>query len=691
MAPGAAALRAVITAVQPEIDAGRFPAKRTAGETVRVEADVFADGHDQVAADLVYRYAGLAADAVDGAQAPGAWLRVPMAAIGNDRWAAEFPVDEIGFYEFTIEAWVDRFATWRDALAKKFGAEQDVETELIEIGQLLRRKTKDGRLKKFADRIAPSATVTAGPSTALTAGGAGGQAERVAAALDAGLADAARREPALRDAVVRYGRTLRVMVERERARFGAWYEMFPRSAGPDPARSATFDEAAGRLPAIAAMGFDVVYLPPIHPIGTTARKGRNNTLTPEPDDPGSPWAIGSPDGGHTAVEPGLGTLDDFVRFVTRARDLGMEVALDIAFQTSPDHPWVTEHPEWFRHRPDGSIKYAENPPKRYQDIYPLDFESSEWPALWSALRDVFLFWIDQGVTIFRVDNPHTKPFHFWEWAIADIKARHPETVFLSEAFTRPTVMHHLARLGFSQSYTYFTWRNTKAELVDYFTELTAGPGREYMRPNLFANTPDILHEYLQQGGRPAFTIRLILAATLGASYGIYSGFELSENRPVKPGSEEYLDSEKYQYRQWNWDDPDSLAPLVTLLNDARHTYRALQSDWSLRFHDTDNDQIIAYSKQDSRVAVLVIVNVDHAHMQHGWVRVPVAHWTTPGGAIKAADLLTGETYTWTSEWNYVRLEPGTRPAHVLIIELPAPIAANGPRPPKPSSKAEAGP
>ena len=656
----AAALRAVIEAVQPEIDAGRFPAKRTAGETVRVEADVFADGHDHVAADVVYRYAGLAADAVRGAQAPGAWMRVPMAAIGNDRWAAEFPADEIGYYEFTIEAWIDRFATSRDGLAKKFGAGQDVETELIEIGQLLRRKTKDGRLKTFAARI-----------------GAGGQAERVAAALDAGLAEAARREPALRDAVVRYERTLRVMVERERARFGAWYEMFPRSAGPDPTRSATFDEAAHRLPAIAAMGFDVVYLPPIHPIGTTARTGRNNTLTPEPDDPGSPWAIGSPDGGHTAVEPGLGTLDDFARFVTRARDLGMEVALDIAFQTSPDHPWVTEHPEWFRHRPDGSIKYAENPPKKYQDIYPFDFESPEWPALWSALRDVFLFWIERGVTIFRVDNPHTKTFRFWEWAIADIKARHPDTVFLSEAFTRPKVMHHLAKLGFSQSYTYFTWRNTKAELVEYFTELTAGPGREYMRPNLFANTPDILHEYLQQGGRPAFMIRLILAATLGASYGIYSGFELSENRPVKPGSEEYLDSEKYQYRQWNWDDPGSLAPLVTLLNDARHTYRALQSDWSLRFHDTDNDQILAYSKQDSRVAVLVIVSVDHAHMQHGWVRVPMGDWAAPGGAVKAADLLTGETYTWTSESNYVRLEPGTRPAHVLVIELPARAAGTG--------------
>ena len=660
-APPAPALRAIIESVQPEIDAGRFPAKRTIGETVRVEADIFADGHDTVAADLLFRYAGLASDPVTGAKAPGEWRRVAMEPLGNDRWRAEFRVEELGFYEFTLEAWVDRFATWRDGLAKKFGAGQDVALELVEIGQLLTLKTQDERLKRFAARIEASGT---------------DQGERVAAALDRDLEDAARKEPALREAVTRYERTLRVMVERERARFGAWYEMFPRSAGPDPSRSATFDEAAERLPAIAAMGFDVVYLPPIHPIGTTARKGRNNTLTPEPNDPGSPWAIGAAAGGHTAVEPGLGTLDDFVRFVRRAKDLGMEIALDIAFQTSPDHPWVAEHPSWFRHRPDGSIKYAENPPKKYQDIYPLDFESPDWPALWAALRDVFVFWIEKGVTIFRVDNPHTKAFRFWEWCIADLKSRYPETIFLSEAFTRPRVMHYLAKAGFSQSYTYFTWRNTKAELVEYFTELTAGPGREYMRPNLFANTPDILHEYLQRGGRPAFKIRLVLAATLGASYGIYSGFELSENRPAKPGSEEYLDSEKYQFRQWNWEDPSSLAPLITLLNDARHAYRALQSDWSLRFHDTDNDQVIAYSKRDTRIAILTIVNLDYTHMQHGWVRVPFAEWARDG-RISALDLISGETYTWTAEWNYVRLEPDTRPAHVLVIELPDPAKAEG--------------
>ncbi len=650
-APAGSALRAIIESVQPEIDAGRFPAKRIAGDQVRVEADIFAEGHDTVAADLLYRHAGVRRRA---STSNAGWQRVPMAPVGNDRWQAAFTVDTLGFYEFTIEAWVDEFAAWRDGLAKKFGAGQDVELELQEGSSWLREKTEDQRLKKFAERFE----------------GSGDQGARVAAALSSSIADAVRASEGARHNVVRYERTLSIMVERERARTGAWYEMFPRSAGPDPTRSATFDEAAERLTAIAAMGFDVVYLPPIHPIGTTARKGRNNTLTPGPADPGSPWAIGGAAGGHTAIEPGLGTLADFDRFVARARALNLEVALDIAFQTSPDHPWVIEHPSWFKHRPDGTIKYAENPPKKYQDIYPLDFESSDAPALWAALCDVFLFWAGHGVTIFRVDNPHTKPFRFWEWVIAEVKAAHPGSVFLSEAFTRPKVMRHLAKLGFSQSYTYFTWRNTKAELVEHLTELTSAPVREYMRGNLFTNTPDILHAFLQEGGRPAFKLRLILAATMGANYGIYSGYELSENRPAKPGSEEYLDSEKYQYRQWNWDDPASLAGLATTLNAARHAYAALQSDWSLRFHDTDNDHLIAYSKREGGTAVLTIVNLDYANMQQGWVKLPLDDWgIAPGAPLQMTDVLTGETYTWSSEWNYVRLEPGTRPAHVLVVIL----------------------
>jgi starch synthase (maltosyl-transferring) len=479
-----------------------------------------------------------------------------------------------------------------------------------------------------------------------------------------------------RRTATRYGRVLRVAVDRERARFGAWYEMFPRSAGTDPSRSATFDEAAARLPYIASMGFDVVYLPPIHPIGRSFRKGRNNSLTAAPGDPGSPWAIGSAEGGHTAVEPGLGTLDDFERFVAAAARHDLEIALDIAFQASPDHPYVAEHPGWFRHRPDGTIKYAENPPKKYQDIYPFDFESDEWPALWHELEAVFEFWIARGVTIFRVDNPHTKPLPFWRWVIGEIRRAHPGVILLSEAFTRPKIMRYLAKAGFSQSYTYFTWRNTGEELREYFTELTQTPVVEYLRPNLFANTPDILHEYLQTGGRAAFAVRAVLAATLGASYGIYSGFELCENTPVRAGSEEYLDSEKYQIRVRDFSRADSLAPLFTRLNAIRRAHASLQFDRGLRFHDTDNPQLVCYSKRAPTDdaggrpgdPILVVVNLDPFNMQHGHVRLPLDAWHLPAGTtVTARDLLSDETYVWDDEWNYVRLDPPGRVAHVLAL------------------------
>jgi starch synthase (maltosyl-transferring) len=414
----------------------------------------------------------------------------------------------------------------------------------------------------------------------------------------------------------------------------------------------------------------VLYLPPIHPIGRAFRKGRNNSTTSSSDDPGSPWAIGAVEGGHTAVEPGLGTLADFDRFVEAAKKNKLEIALDIAFQASPDHPYVTAHPEWFRHRPDGTIKYAENPPKKYQDIYPFDFESEAWPSLWQELAQVIEFWIGHGVTIFRVDNPHTKPFGFWEWALSGLHGRHPETIFLSEAFTRPKIMRRLAKAGFSQSYTYFTWRNTKAELTEYFTELTSTSVREYLRPNLFTNTPDILHEYLQRGGRPAFQARLILAATLGASYGIYSGFELIENVPVREGSEEYLDSEKYQIRPRDFDRADSLAELIRRVNDIRATHRALQSDWSLAFHATDNDQLICYSKRDetARDLILVVVNLDPLNMQHGWITLPLDAWNVlPTQTIEAVDLLSNERYYWRGDRNYVRLDPQLRVAHILEL------------------------
>jgi starch synthase (maltosyl-transferring) len=461
-----------------------------------------------------------------------------------------------------------------------------------------------------------------------------------------------------------------VQCDRERARTGAWYEMFPRSYSPEPARSATFAEAAERLPGIAEMGFDIVYLPPIHPIGTTFRKGKNNSLQPDPTDPGSPWAIGSPEGGHKSVEPTLGTIDDFDAFVAAAQRLGLEVALDLAYQASPDHPYTREHPEWFRQRPDGSIQYAENPPKKYQDIYPFDFGTEAWQSLWVELKSVVEFWIGHGVEIFRVDNPHTKPFRFWEWLIREVRRAHPEAIFLSEAFTRPKIMRRLAKLGFTQSYTYFTWRNSKAELTEYFTELTQTRVREYMRGNLFANTPDILHEYLQLGGPPAFRVRLLLAATLGASYGIYSGFEVCENRPVRAGSEEYLNSEKYEYRHWDWNQAGNLRDLIARVNTIRRERVALQSDWGLRFHETDNDQLICYSKQssDRADAVLVVANLDPHFMQHGWIRVPLAELgLTADRGYDAHDLLSGETYHWHGEWNYVRLEPQVQPGHILHL------------------------
>ena len=632
------ARRLIVERLQPEIDGGRFPIKRTVGESVSVTVDLFADGHDLIAGVLKYRHvpagpppsrvalrreapapqqsqwaapqdplsagSGSAKEAAD----PALWTEVPLTDFGNDRWGASFAVTEPGEYEYTVEGWIDRFGTWSAGLIAKADAGQDVTSELLE---------------------------------------------------GAPLAEHDRRGSTT------YDRILRVIVDPLRARFGAWYEMFPRSCTQDPTRSGTFRDAEARLPDIAAMGFDVVYLPPVHPIGRTHRKGPNNSLNSRPGDPGSPWAIGSDEGGHTAIEPGLGTLDDFDRFVDTASHLGLDIALDIAFQTSPDHPWVREHPEWFKRRPDGSIKYAENPPKKYQDIYPFDFESDDRQALWRALRDVFLFWIAHGVTIFRVDNPHTKSFRFWEWCIADIKRAHPDAIFLAEAFTRPKVMRYLAKAGFTQSYTYFTWRNTAGELREYLTELTQTEVAEYLRPNFFANTPDILHAFLQHGGRAAFEVRFVLAATLGASYGIYSGFELAEGQAI-PGTEEYADSEKYQFRKWDWERPGNIAELVCRVNEIRHAHRALQFDSTLRFHATDNPEIIAYSKRapGSGETILVVVNLDPLHMQHGHVELP---GLGPDETYTVRDLLDEVAYEWRGAWNYVRFDPDIRQGHILWL------------------------
>lgn len=641
--------RVVIEAVTPRIDAGHFPIKRTPGEIVAVEADIFADGHDATQAVVLWRPCG-------GSR----WFESPMAPIGNDRWRGEFPIGERVDYEYTVEAWIDRFESWREELSKKIAAQQDVSAELLEGGAILQHAADHA---DDADRLA-LVTAAAALEDRTTA-----PLERVQAALSADLR-ARMGRAADRAHATRVEPVLYVTVERERARFGAWYEMFPRSATPDPSRGATLAEAQSMLPYIASMGFDVVYLPPVHPIGRGFRKGRNNALTPEPNAPGSPWAIGSPEGGHMSIEPGLGTLADFDAFVEAAKRHGLEIALDIAFQASPDHPYVTEHPSWFRHRPDGTIKYAENPPKKYQDIYPFDFESEDWQALWRELKNVIGFWIAHGVQIFRVDNPHTKPFRFWTWALAELRGAHPEAIFLAEAFTRPKVLQYLAKAGFSQSYSYFTWRNTKAELTEYFTELTRTDVAEYLRPNLFTNTPDILHEYLQRGGRPAFQARLVLAATLGANYGIYSGFELIENTPVRPGSEEYLDSEKYQIKARDFARPGSLAELIARVNEIRRGHPALQFDSGLAFHQTDNDQLLCYSKRspDHADLLLVIVNLDPVNLQHGWVQIPLADLRLgPDAAVTAHDLLTDETYGWRGEWNYVRLDPNVQVAH--IVEL----------------------
>jgi starch synthase (maltosyl-transferring) len=653
VAPGSGGLepqmlrRVIVENVKPQVDCGRFPIKRVTGEQVLVTADVHADGHDMVAAALLHRRAGDAR-----------WRETPMEALGNDAWAAAFTVEDLGHYEYTVEGWIDRFGSWRHELSKKFGAGQDVASELLEGAQLLADTGPQADAIEQAHRTIADEGLDAGV--------------RVAAALSEELARAMASHPD-RSRATRYDRVLTVLVEPQRARFGAWYEMFPRSAGTDPTRSATFDEATARLPYVASMGFDVLYLPPIHPIGRAFRKGPNNTLTPGPNDPGSPWAIGGEEGGHDAVDPGLGTIEDFDRFVESARRHGLDIALDLAYQASPDHPYVKDHPEWFRQRPDGTIKYAENPPKKYQDIYPINFESAEWQALWMELKRIIEFWIDHGVKIFRVDNPHTKPYRFWEWALAEVRKKHPDAIFLSEAFTRPKVMRYLAKAGFSQSYTYFTWRNTKEELADYFTELAQTDVREYMRPNLFANTPDILHAYLQRGGKPAFQVRLVLAATLGASYGIYSGYELAENVPVREGSEEYLDSEKYQIRVRSFDQPGSLAEMIGRINTIRREHPALHHDWGLRFHATDNPQLLCYSKQSvaGDDTILVVVNLDPFTMQHGFIQLPLAEWGFgPTDGVEVRDLLSMERYFWRGEWNYVRLDPQATVAHVLHVQPP---------------------
>ena len=639
--------RVIIESPSPEVDDGRFPAKRVAGDVALIEADIFADGHDVISAVLLHR---------DASQNSPTETR--MRPLVNDRWQASIAIEKLGFYYFTFEAWIDHFLTWHRDLKKRVDAgvsDLDVQLqiglEMIRAAAARAAGRDRKKLDAFLDTLAGDAPLE----------------EKIDEVWSADLLALMWRN-AERKFVTRFPRELAIEVDRKRAAFSAWYELFPRSTSSTPGQHGTFKDVEAELPRIAKMGFDVLYLPPIHPIGTAHRKGKNNRVTAEEGDVGSPWAIGAAEGGHTSIHPQLGTLADFEHLVNAANERGIELALDIAFQASPDHPFVREHPDWFQQRPDGTIQYAENPPKKYQDIYPFFFESESWQELWHELRDVFRFWIARGVRIFRVDNPHTKPLPFWQWVINEIKRENPDAIFLAEAFTRPKIMYRLAKAGFSQSYTYFAWRNSKQELTEYFEEVTKPPVSDFFRPNAWPNTPDILTEYLQYGGRSGFTIRYMLAATLAASYGIYGpAFERFEHVAREAGSEEYLDSEKYEVKHREPTD-DDLSELMAVVNRIRRENPALQQNETLRFHETTNDQIICYSKSAGDNIVLTIVNVDPSNTQSGWVELDLETLDLDGQrAFQVHDLVSGARHTWHGPRNYVELNPHVIPAHIFRI------------------------
>jgi starch synthase (maltosyl-transferring) len=667
--------RVVIEAITPQVNAGRYPACRILGDLVTVTAAIFGDGHDHIAACLLFR-----------PNAISSWQFVPMAPLGNDLWSATFPVDRIGMWHFTIQGWVDHFDTWTSDLRKRLAAQpdpaapkptdipQDIPIALL-IGATLLDRTA-------ARAKGPDAATLAAAARRLRALAARKDPVYAFPLTDAEIA-LANLYPDLEFATL-HQPELPLWIDRERARFSAWYELFPRSTSPIPGQHGTLADVEAQLPEIAAMGFDILYLPPIHPIGTAFRKGKNNSTTAQPGEHGSPWAIGAKptadnEGGHKAIHPALGTLADFDHLVASASAHNLEIALDIAFQCSPDHPWVTQHPTWFTIRPDGTIQYAENPPKKYQDIYPLNFESPDWRGLWNELYSVFEFWILRGVKVFRVDNPHTKALPFWEWCLGSLREKYPDTMYLAEAFTRPHIMYSLAKAGYTQSYTYFTWRTAKPELQSYLEEITQPPVSDFFQPNFWPNTPDILHKSLQDGGRPAFMQRLILATTLTANYGIYGpAYELQENTPAKPAagkteSEEYMDSEKYEIRQRNRNQPGTLVPLITLLNKIRHENKALQSNGSLRFHSVDNPSLMCYSKSATNPdgtenTILVAINLDPIHEQSGWIDLDLKALGIPyNQSFDVEDLLTGTHYTWRDRSNYVALRPEVLPAHIFRV------------------------
>ncbi|MFH1995825.1 MAG: alpha-1,4-glucan--maltose-1-phosphate maltosyltransferase [Candidatus Omnitrophota bacterium] len=640
--------RVMIDNVYPEIDGGRFPIKRSVGESVVVRADVYSDGHDDIAADLLYR-----------SSKEKDWTEVPMRKVANDTWEASFSVTEISMYSYTIHGWVNSFETWKKDLTKKIEASQDVVIDISvgiqHIENVIKRAFGEDskKLRTIVSLLKEEKDIS----------------KSISYVFDDELAGIIKKYPDRKTAST-YGKYLQLVVERKRALFSAWYELFPRSWSKAPGEHGTFKDCERLLPEIAKMGFNVLYLPPIHPIGRKNRKGKNNSTICGDDEPGSPWAIGSDEGGHKAVHSQLGTIEDFKKFVERARENGLEVALDIAFQCSPDHPYVKEHPQWFTWRPDGTVQYAENPPKKYEDVLPINFETDDWESLWEELKSIVVFWVEQGVSIFRVDNPHTKPFLFWDWLLKEIRGMFPDVLFLAEAFARPKVMLRLAKAGFSQSYTYFTWRNTKREFIEYITELTKTEAREYFRPNFWTNTPDILPEHLQYGGRPAFMMRLVLAATLSSSYGIYGpAFELCVGEAIQ-GKEEYLNSEKYEIKKWDWDQPGNLKDFIARINKIRSGSPALQTSANIRFCDIENDSLICYLRAaaDCSDIIFVAVNLDPRHTQSGWARVPIKELgIDPAQSYLAHDLISGDKYIWHGDRNFIELDPQVCPAHILKI------------------------
>jgi starch synthase (maltosyl-transferring) len=648
-----AANRIAIEGVEPEIDGGRFPAKSVVGEPLVIEADIFGDGHDNIDAALLYRPAGTET-----------WSEQPMLFVINDRWRTTVSFPENRLYQFTLIAWRDLYATWRKEIAKKHAAGIPIGLELEEGRLLLQATAERSEHATDGDRAELREVLTA-------FGTVSSDAEKLALLSSEPMATLMKRA-GIRTNLSRYERVLEVFVERKAAAFSAWYELFPRSQSGDPTRHGTFLDVIPKLPYVRDLGFDVLYFPPIHPIGRKNRKGPNNSLTPGPDDVGSPYAIGSEEGGHDAIHPELGTFEDFARLISAARDHGLEIAIDFAIQCSPDHPWIKEHPEWFDWRPDGSIRYAENPPKKYEDIVNVHFYREAIPDLWYALRDIVLFWVDKGIKIFRVDNPHTKPLPFWEWMIGEVRTKHPDTIFLAEAFTRPKVMKRLGKVGFNQSYSYFTWRNLKWEIEQYLTELTQEESRYYMRPNFFATTPDINPVYLQHSGRPGFQIRLMLAATLGGNYGIYNGYEVSEAQAL-PGKEEFLDSEKYQLRSWDFDQPDNIQWDIKFVNRLRREHQALQVFTNLSFYNAWNDNILCYGKYSTDKSDFLMFHVclDPHNQQGADFEVPLWQMGLPDDAsIEVEDMVTGHRFTWHGKYQHIELDPFYQPYAVWRLIAP---------------------